>query len=430
MLRIAFSDDRDFPSGESLSPQDYLRFVQEHIRHTRITAVHAVNPSIRASTADGILIFSESKTPEDLRRSMEGSGFTKEEIDDLLFRPQFVLPDGESWQRDGFLRYEQHLREVADECWQTLTRELPDFIGAMLKEMAIGTADIPFLDAGADFVPRGGSYVLLSRNLLILPMWFAALRRLPRPWNEQQLEGEVLRRFLGAAAIAVKAIWGHTMVGYYTYSHELLESKELLASGRLLPLGLSPLQRLEAELAQRNDLLLCERFIICHELAHVLMRHTELLRSWGPRDSWSRTEQLQRAKQLREAELNADQMALMLLVRLTPAPRAGIVKPDFVFNADEKLVVLIVLLMLFHVMEDPATSSASDAIHPPALTRLKQLARVLIRLTSGSEWEMRFLAEVWPSIEQDMDVLRTLLITVIAQAKPRLISHADVKALR
>jgi hypothetical protein len=428
MLRVAFDGEWKMGSAGSLSPQDYLRFVQEHVIRTRVDAVRAVDPAARFSTRSGILLFTESQTAEETRESMKQNGYAKEEIDDLLCRPQFLFPDGEAWQRDGFRMYDRHVRDVADEVWKTLIDGMPDFAIEPFRKMAIGPADVPFFHAGADYVPSGGSYVLLARNLLILPMWFAALRKLPRPWNEQELEGEVLRRFVGAAAIAVKAFTGNTIVGYHSYTHALLNSPELLASGRMLPTGLTKEQRLEAELTQRNDLLSCERFIIAHELAHVLMLHTEKLREWGPRSGWSRAQSLQRAKELREAETNADILALSVLVRLTPAANSNILKPGYVFTGDERLDVLIVLFMLFHVMEDPGESTAPDAIHPPALERLMIMARVLIGRTQGPEVEKRFFAEFWPKIEQDMDVLRTLLAAAVVQAKPRIISHADAEA--
>jgi hypothetical protein len=430
VLRVAFDRPSAAGAEAALSPRDYLAFVQERLRRARVEAVKAVDPTIASSIADGVLLFKETRTAAELRRAMERDGFSREEIDDLLLRPQFVLPEGESWQRDGFRLYEQHLSEVVDECKEVLADGVPPVAVAGLEQTAIGSADVPFFDAGADFVPRGGAYVLLARSLLILPMWFAALRRLPRPWNEQDLEGEALRRFLGAAAIAIKAGLGDTMVGYYSYTHELLSTSELAASGRLLPLGLDRLARLAAQLEQRNDLLSCERFIVGHELAHVLMGHSEWLRSWGPPSRWSPAQHVERARQLRDAEFGADVLGLMVLVKLTPAASTRNLKPGYVFNGDERLDALIVLFMLFHVLEDPADGSAEAATHPTALQRLRALAGLLVKRTAGPGGEARFMAEIWPAIEQDMDVLRTMLIGAIVQAKPRIIRHADVEALR
>jgi hypothetical protein len=290
---------------------------------------------------------------------------------------------------------------------------------AVCERTAIGVADVPVVDPYTERVAGRGAVVVLSRGLVHLPTWFAALRALPRPWNELPLADDPLRRLVGTAGIVMKIMLNRTVIGTNAYMRELLQSEELrdglgaVDSRGELQWAPSP----DARKAMQ-EVSLCERFVIAHELAHVALGHTEI----GP---LLRTKEPSKHPEWRRAsEHAADAFALQALVESSPKwllsdPR------DFrhLFVSDPVVDAMIALFLLLGVSEDPKVAGRPRTTHPPARERFR---RIMDALFMGHP-HRRSLESCFPILVQDQEVLSQMLGSALITAKPRFLSHPDTE---
>jgi hypothetical protein len=403
-----------------LNSHQYLSHLQDQIRQKRIALHKADDPSIEYTIKDGILQFNAPANIKNKLLALLKRGFSEKDVADLLFTPQ-IVEGGREWQQAVLAGHEEHLLAIAEKVRRSLYDHAENPVSQQLiSTAAIGLADVPLVFPYTTSAPAGGSVVIIPRALIIIPMWFAALRRLPRPWNELPFEGEPLRRLLGTAGVAIKAMMGLTMIGTNTYMYELLHSEEMKIGfgGDDFSMNWKASSEL-AEFGRRHETTLCERFAIAHELAHVALGHTEIARAM---QRLGRSNDGKQAQWMRRAEFEADELALQVLLDLSPAARGTMMDYQHVFNGHQILDALLVLFLLFHVVEDHKAMAQPAASHPPAQERLRRLIELLV---GDPEGRKRFFDEIYPQITQDQEVLDAMLGTAIRLAKPKVVSHPD-----
>lgn len=402
---------------QNLPAHEYLPYLQERIRQKRIALHKKDDPSIEYTVKDGILQFKSSKNIKSKILGWLQRGFSQDDVADILFTPQH-MEHGPEWQQAVLARHEAHLLGIAEMAQKSLFDHAESPVSRLaVITAAVGVADVPLLFPYTRRAPGGGAVVIIPRALIIIPMWFAALRRLPRPWNEMPYTGEPLRRLLGTAGVAIKAMMGHTIVGTNTYMFELLHSQEMK-----IGLGGNEYEHTWvaapelADFGKRHETKLCERFVIAHELAHVALGHHAM-----PFEQKNSQNVFERRRQ---AELEADHLALQVLLDLSPAARSTMNDLQHVFSGHQIVDALVALFLLFHVVEDHKAIAQSDSSHPPAEERLRRLIEAMIPETEGRR---RFFSEIYPAMKQDQEVLDEMLGTAIALAKPKMVSHPDSK---
>lgn len=381
MLGMSYQRRAVGGSRAAAKPIDYMNQLIEAIQDQRIEAHdRLLGRLVEPTLEDGILQFPPTDTTR-YEEYLKQGGLSDDFVQDLLFTP-LSYPGGLEWQRERLKAHRDHLVSIGEsvKAWIETKRAAPAAAGIDLRDVPIGLADVPTCSAGAGFVPGGGAFILLNRGMIVLPSWFAALRKLPHVWNELDPRDEGLLVPLGAAAVALKAMRSVSLPGLNRFTHDLLRTGEfcsILSDSWHLPAS--------AQFdGMRKENVLCERFMLGHEFAHIALGHTNRLSEW--RDDWDlpEEERLERLASVQQWELEADQFALAVMLDLSRDSRRAMHDFKHLFCTDQALDALFCLFALFHVDEvltEPR--DANERLHPPAKERFLHIVEGYAELHSA-----------------------------------------------
>jgi hypothetical protein len=248
-----------------------------------------------------------------------------------------------------------------------------------LPPLEIGTAYIDYLNAKAR-ASSNGVNVTVNHGIATLPFWLAALRRLPRPWDD--IDPSQCKELAGFAGVTEYVLRGTRAPGLNEFIAELSETNELRwwatgyggwysnpdGSGLLVPQD-----ELDGGGTEKSShvRITMETFMLCHELAHVALGHLDRFVA-GQRNRWSKRQRLHRHAEQHQKEIEADALAIEMTCYLRPfSVRPGLT--DRIF-APIPLVEALVSFYLLLACGEPRYESIreiNERTHPVAITRLE-----------------------------------------------------------
>ena len=252
-------------------------------------------------------------------------------------------------------------RDVVSQCAATIS-DRPDLHEFKFSKVPVDLTILPFFNAGAGPVPKGGDIVLVHQGLMWLDTWMSCWHLCS--WNDQILDRDSEMMIIRASLPAL----ARTILG-------IAEPKDGFVAIKLT--AISALMNMEQQLLAFIAESYAWQFILLHEFGHIALGHTQTLRRWRPEHELSRAKLAARRAEMREFESAADLFA----VKHFPPPamrRSGsTLKPAY----DLLVPVLAALFGLFRLGEQPQDGDDRDddhrdgpgSDHPPAAERFRDV---------------------------------------------------------
>jgi hypothetical protein len=239
---------------------------------------------------------------------------------------------------------------------------------AMLRVVPLVIGPEPFLNAGACPVPHGGDFIMLNEGIFMAPSWVGAFQRALFRKDFDISDDEAIQIFSDLPHL----------------SRAIMQGPEAYFSS---PKPMQALVRNIELLGKEKDWTFHQVFpivfVILHELGHIKLGHTTVIRDWPKPENLSKSLEYGLLSTRRRFEHEADGFAARTILELA--------KKLAINDGSVEMGIAFFFALVRTYEKQQAKIPLNLRTHPPATLRFHQAIKLVCSKKRLSGWKPHFL---------------------------------------